>query len=155
MPKTGLPTDNLFFRFFLQAWPMILAVVATVLLVYKWLRPKFSGEDLQRGLLRQGILTLIDDGAEQEDDPELRYWLGRRRNIPRSLSSTTHNETSSRIRYRDHVTISLLWSLFWIGAFVFLTIRILLNPYYYGGEAYFLGYFAIYITIGLISYFKR
>jgi hypothetical protein len=154
----GLPMDNPIFRIFLQSWPVILAAIATVLLIYHWFRPKFSLEKLQKGLVRQSVLMLVGEAEQEgaEGDPEQQTWLAAREQIQEHFQTKLQDPAAPpRIRYRNYLSISLVWTLFWCGAFAFLTIRMLIAPFYYGSEAIFLGYFAYYILLGLISYFKR
>jgi len=154
----GLPMDNLIFRILLQSWPVILAAIATVLLLYHWFRPKFTLEKIQKGLVRQSVLMLVSE-AEQEgaaDDPEQQEWLTAREHLQEHFQTKLQDPADSpKIPYRNYLSISLVWTLFWCGAFAFLTIRMLIAPFYYGSEAIFLGYFAYYILLGLIGYFKK
>jgi len=148
--------DNLIFRLLLQSWPVILAAIATVLLIYHWMRPKFTLEKLQKGLVRQTVLVTIGDESDSAPDPEQQEWIAVRENIQDQFSTTFHPANKGgKLNYRSYLCLSLIWVLFWSGAFAFLTIRILVAPYYYGSEAIYLGYFAYYICLGLIGYFKK
>lgn len=154
-----LPMDNIIFRFVLMTWPILLAVVATVALIFQFVRHgKFSAEKLQKGLIRQSVLTIVGGMVEpQPKDDETRKWLESRRKIKKYLNDKPkiRNKPEDRVNYGNYITTSLIWTLFWCGAFVFVCIRICLNPLYYGNEAIFLGYFAYYIILGLISFFRR
>lgn len=149
--------DNIIFRIILQLWPVFLAVAATLIVIYQWLRPKFTAEKLQKGLIRQGVLNAVaemQDGAEDLDPPE---WIEARKHAEEDLKKNPNipKRKTPSIKYGENVTVSLVWTLFWIGTFAFVVIRILINPYYYGGEAAYLGYFAYYIVLGLVTFFRR
>jgi len=148
--------DNIFFRFFIQAWPILLAAIASVALIYSWMRPKLTLEKLQKSLIRQSVLTFVGS-TEDTVDPESHEWGEAAQRVKRYMNSPLMNPPTKppEIKYRNYIAISLIWTLFWIGAFVFVVIRMILNPYYYGNEAIFLGYFAFYIALGLIRFFKR
>jgi len=146
--------DNIIFRFLLQCWPILLAVIVTVLLLYSWMRPEVTAEKLQRGLVQQKVLNAI--GRHNYENNATQDWITTYKKmedrLPKTPSKTVHKE---RIHYQTLTTASLVWILFWAGACAFISIRIMFNPVYYGGEAIFLGYFSYYIIIGLISYFRR
>ena len=77
--------DNIIFRIILQLWPVFLAVAATLIVIYQWLRPKFTAEKLQKGLIRQGVLNAVaemQDGAEDLDPPE---WIEARKHAEEDL----------------------------------------------------------------------
>lgn len=152
-----LPMDNIIFRLILQLWPVFLAVAATLIVVYQWLRPKLTAEKLQRGLIRQGVLNVVGEMQDGEDDPDPPEWIEARKKMKSYLrkAPSPAKRKNQPINYRDNVTVSLVWTLFWIGTFAFVVIRILLSPHYYGGEAAYLGYFAYYIVLGLVVFFKR
>lgn len=149
--------DNLFFRYFFQNWPVILAIIITVLLIYQRTRPKVNPEKLHKGIIKQNILSTLEDEADGEIDGERKDWLKTRQQMEKYLINTPiqNGSQTQQIHYRSHITISLIWTLFWIGIETFLIIRICFVPYFYRSEAIFLGYFTYYIIIGLISYFKR
>jgi len=152
--------DNLVFRFFLEYWPVVVAAVVTFLLVYQYLRPKITAEDLQKGVIQRNVLTLLQD---QETDVSVDKegtadgWTESLQKVERLLPNLRSRSQNSRVKpkYHTYITISLVWILVWIGFSTFIIIRIIFDPYYYGGEAVFLGYFAYYIVIGVISYFRR
>lgn len=150
--------DNFFFRFFLQTWPVIVATIATVIIIYYWLRPKVTAEQLQKGIVRQNILTIVETILPQDViDPEISNWLEVREHIIKGmvthqLSSTPPNQ---KIAYKKYICLSLLWILFWSATSTFILIRIIVNPYLYNNEAIFLGYFLYYIILGLIAFFRR
>ena len=156
-----LPMDNLIFRFFLEYWPVLIAVGITLLLVYQYLRPKLTAEDLQKGVIQQGVLKALE--AQEEDDPSANEegveneWRESLQKVKQLLPNISVKNTNTKVKpkYQTYITISLVWVLVWIGVTTFIVIRIILDPYYYGGEASFLGYFAYYILIGLISYYRR
>ena len=155
-----LPMDNLVFRFLLEYWPVLIAVGVTLLLVYQFLRPKLTAEDLHKGIIQQGVLKVLQEregpptsvakGAPDEWQESLR-----RVEELRPLLNDKKNRPKAKPQYHHYVTVSLVWILLWAGITIFIIIRIILAPYYYGGEAIFLGYFAYYIVIGLISYLRR
>ncbi len=147
--------DNMFFRFFIEYWPVLLAIMSTFLLIHQWMRPKVTPEKLQKGMIRQGILQIAEDRVTLPADEEKKDWYATYRHLEPSLQKTDSNQMVQRIHYQNYLTIALCWVLFWSAASTFLIIRLILNFYYYGNEAIFLGYFAYYIIIGLISYFKR
>jgi hypothetical protein len=155
-----LPMDNLVFRFLLEYWPVLIAVAITLLLVYQFLRPKLTTEDLQKGIIQQGVLKALQDQeassvpSEEQVEDEWQESLQRVKQLIPKMGLKNTN-TKGKQRYQTYITISLVWILVWIGVTAFIAIRILLDPYYYGGEAAFLGYFAYYILIGLISYYRR
>ncbi len=153
----GLPMDNIFFRFLLQCWPILLAAIASVLLVYSWKRPKLTAEKLQKGLIRQSVVNYISETEVLTGNDDNQEWLEARKNVERHFTkhSTSKSHLIPQIRYRDHISLSLAWIIFWGSAFIFVTIRMIFNPVYYGAEAIFLGYFAYYIVIGLISFFRK
>jgi len=151
--------DNLVFRFLLEYWPVLIAVAITLLLVYQFLRPKLTAEDLHKGLIQQGVLKALQD-QEEVSDPieesthnEWQVSLARVAQLAPSINPKA--QSKGRTRPEHYITVSLVWILIWIGVTAFVAIRIILEPYYYGGEAIFLGYFAYYIVIGLISYYRR
>jgi len=154
-----LPMDNLVFRFLLEYWPVLIAVAITLLLVYQFLRPKLTTEDLHKGLIQQGVLKALQDQeeasspTEEAAQDEWRASLERVAQLAPHLNSNV--KQSGQRKLEHYITVSLVWILLWIGVTAFIAIRIILEPYYYGGEAIFLGYFAYYIVIGLISYYKR
>ena len=151
-----LPMDNIFFRFFLQCWPVLVAVVITIVLLYQWMRPKVTPEKLQKGIVRQSVLLAVEDSHEIENDSEYKEWLQTRDKMKKYFNNNLKIEASNqKIDYRSYTSLSLIWILFWVGALIFIALRILFNPFYYGHEAVFLGYFAYYIIIGLISFFRR
>jgi hypothetical protein len=152
-----LPMDNIFFRYLLQCWPVILAVIITVILIYKWKHPKITAEKLQKGLIKQSVLLVAETNQNFSEDEELQEWVATRQKLKSYFENTNKVDPNPRepINYRSYITVSLLWILFWTGTLIFISIRILLNPYYYGNEAIFLGYFVYYIIIGLISYFRK
>ena len=149
--------DNLFFRYFLRYWPVLLAIIITVLLIYQWTRPKITAEKLQKGLIKQNILLTLEEDSEVGEDPQRQEWLKTQRKMEKyfAKSSLINQTPKQQIHYRGQITLSLVWTLIWIGVVTFLIIRIIFNPYYYGYEAIFLGCFTYYIIIGLISYFRR
>ena len=149
--------DNLFFQFFLRYWPMLVAIVITVLLVYQWTRPKVQPEKLQKGLIKQHILLTLEDESSDELDDIHRQWLESKETVTKYLNSAprTPQAAPQYINYQSQITLSLVWTLIWIGVETFLIIRIIVCPYYYANEAIFLGCFTYYIIIGLISYFRR
>ena len=155
-----LPMDNLVVRFLLEYWPVVIAVGITLLLVYQYLRPKLTAEDLQKGVVQQGVLKALQ---EQEEKPSANEegiydeWRESLQRVKQLLPSIGVKNANSKVKpkYQTYITVSLVWILIWIGAAAFVAIRIIINPYYYGGEAVFLGYFAYYILIGLISYYRR
>ena len=153
----ALPMDNIFFRYFLRYWPVIIAIIITVLLIYQWTRPKVNAEKLQKGIIRQSVLIAVGENPDIGDDIEQQEWLETRQRVEKYFtnSSILNQSPKQQIRYQSYITISLIWTLFWIGVETFLIIRIILNPYYYVNEAIFLGCFTYYIIIGLISYFRR
>lgn len=153
----GLPMDNLFFRYFLRYWPVILAIVITVLLIYQWTRPKVNIEKLQKGIIKQNILITLEDSSETAKNYKQKEWLETLQRMENNLSKSQilNQDPKRQIHYQSYITISLVWTIFWIGVESFLIIRICLSPYYYSNEAIFLGCFTYYIIIGLISYFRR
>ncbi len=155
-----LPMDNLVFRFLLEYWPVLIAVGITLLLVYQFLRPKLTAEDLHKGLIQQGVLRALQDDQEAVSSPTEKATQDEWRASLERVARLTPNinlppKSNGRIKSDHYITISLVWLLLWIGVTAFVAIRIILDPYYYGGEAIFLGYFAYYIVIGLISYYRR
>ena len=153
----ALPMDNIFFRFLLQCWPVIIAVIVTVLLAYQWMRPKFTAEKLQKGLIRQSVLIVVGEAKISPEEVDHRDWLETRQRVQKHVrNNSLKNEVNhQKLHYKDYISISLCWTIFWIGAVAFVSLRILFNPYYYGHEAVFLCYFTYYIVIGLISYFRK
>jgi uncharacterized membrane protein YgcG len=153
--------DNLVFRFLLEYWPVLIAIAITLLLVYQYLRPKLSAEDLQKGVIQQGVLKALQ--KQEEDKPSAieegveDEWRESLQKVRQLLPNMGVKNTNVKVKqkYQTYITISLIWVLVWIGATAFITTRIILDPYYYSGEAVFLGYFAYYILIGLISYYRR
>ena len=141
----------------IQNWPLILALAATLLLLYQLVRSRFSADQFQKDLTHQNILTVANEMTSMEEDPETNYWLERWQRIQQNGGAPPVQPHSSirRLRTKGRITISLIWTLIWSGAFAFLTTRIILNPYYFGNEANLLGYFAYYIALGLIQYFRR
>jgi len=149
--------NNIFFQYLLRYWPILVAISITILLIYQKIRPKISPEKIQKGILKQNILLTLDDDLEIEPDPEQKEWLVIQKKLEKYFSkpSQTQSNTPQLVDYKSQITISLIWSLFWIGVDTFLVIRICINPYYYLNEAYFLSWFTYYVIIGLISYFRR
>ncbi|MHA1648845.1 MAG: hypothetical protein ACTSYB_01535 [Candidatus Helarchaeota archaeon] len=153
----GFPIDNIFWMYFLYYWPVLLAIIVTILLFYQWSRPKVSLEKVQKGIIKQNIIQILDDEIEIEEASMYRDWKETKQQIEKYIRRTKvmGENLSPQISYQSYITISLIWTLFWIGVDTFLLIRICFNPYYYGNEAICVGCFTYYIIIGLISYFRR
>jgi len=152
----ALPMDNIIFQFLVEYWPVLLATGITLLLVYQYLRPKITAEDLQKGVIQRNVLTVLQEELptqnKADDDDE---WIESLQKVEQLLPPKTPSKGRTEFKSKQYITISLIWILIWIGASIFLLMRIAFNPYYYGGEAVFLGYFAYYIVIGIISYYRR
>ncbi len=149
--------NNIIYRYLLWYWPAIVAIIITLLLIYQYTRPKVTTETLQKGALSQQILLSIEDQLVIEENPEQCAWLESQQRIEKYLSKQRLQTliVKDKIHYPSYISISLIWTTIWIGVETFLIIRICVVPAYYAHEAIFLGYFAYYIIIGLISYFKR
>jgi len=153
----SLPIDNIFLLYFLCYWPVFLAVIITILFFYQWTRPKVSFEKVQKGIIKQNIIQMLNEEIETEEDSVYRDWKEIKQQIKKHLRRTKimGENLPQQISYHSYITISLIWTIFWIGVDTFLLIRICFNPYYYGNEAICVGCFTYYIIIGLISYFRR
>lgn len=147
--------DNFILQFLLAYWPVLIATAITLLLVYQYLRPKITAEDLQKGVLQHTVLTALHEELPAPDQGVDDEWLESLQKIERLLPPKPPSKVTPAFKPKQRITISLLWVLFWLGATLFLLIRIAYDPSSYGGEAVYLGYFVYYIVIGLISYYRR
>jgi hypothetical protein len=147
--------DNLILQILVAYWPVLIATAITLLLVYQYLHPKITAEDLQKGVIQHTVLTALQEELPSQDQVENDEWMESLQKVEQLLPPNPPPQATPSFKPKQRITISLLWVLFWIGASIFLLVRVAFNPYSYGGEAVYLGYFAYYIIIGLISHYRR